>query len=1253
MLLPIFIISLICLGGVKAEDPEIDISAIKYTNDLENGETVILVGNGKDYGTIYNYHVYDDDDDQYRNDGDDDDCDVQYCLPENWYNVSFDDSSWNSSAAPFGNDDLDGVSPGTIWQSGDGTDPGVLNDNIVIRHYFNYDKKDEILSATLKVVHNNYYVAYLNGQLIRNCYYYNYHDDCYENDPEYWKTNGDNFLTYDGSSESGPNPDWLVDGENLLAILAYDHCCYQESPAQWIDVELVINVQSWKENPIVLGDDLVLGIDFFNNEESNVTDLNVTLEIEGMEFASQTIEIETNKTFEWIVEWTPDKLGEINVTAKVLNESLTRFIHVGYYAYNFSVDDDYLVGNTSELLTYNITISNEGNVDDNYTFQLFGVPVADDWDVEFVPNIINLAPGETGTVKLEITPDNGTFSGVYELTLTARSQYHGEIADMIVQSGRDNETEWKWVNSTGSRLYEADNTTWTEIDFEPNSNWTLAPAPFGDDDLGNIDYNTEWAGDNYAYFRHIFYMEDLSNYENDTLSLNMAANNYGTYYLNGEEIFDDLGWGGGHYAQYWNEEIKFNSSLLKEGKNVLASVVRETGNTQWFDEELVSVTPKSSAWGFRPEYIALKLEVLPVYAFELVAPIDDKAVSEDEAWDLDEGEEWCCGYANWTYEFDIWAYNRGNIGDSYEINVTLNDTVNFSIVDFDSIIHAEFDEEVTIGLTIVLNPSVTEFSVGEFNVSVTSMNSTDEISLWTVVKARLYVIQDTLPPGTYAQTPSLVNSSSFVVEWYVEDWYKDNEILGNDTKYFIIEYMTDNGTDGQTWGEWTVWENFSSEQESEIFTYGFDGYRYRFRSIGGDDAGLIENKEDRYDTETRVDLTAPYAVLELRMDGNVTNINYIEFEWAVSIQNGTPEVVTGYNAQYRFNGGDWTTFEEDTLAKWAGFNAMVDGIYEFRVITSDVAGNSGISEISRNITVDTNTPGTRLVELPEFTDAEQIEINLTQIEDTVRFALYYSIAREGDEPFVVEWNFYHPASADYLIADLPILVNVTNQNHYYFKIVAYDLAGNHLLNDSYEDIIVDQDPPMKIRNLEITKENLIENGTVDVILSFKSSPSQDLVGYRIYRSTNQNETGEIIDEDDSEELYLSYRDVKVSLGATYYYSVVAVDRMGFESEAEVGFIDLVVEEEPVVKDEEGEGQDITGYMGAGLLVLLAAGVLGGGYYFFGMSSPRNIVTAVSEVVEEGASNFTEVDGELLCGACGAMFELTDERSCPSCGVFDD
>jgi hypothetical protein len=993
-------------------------------------------------------------------------------------------------------------------------------------------------------------------------------------------------------------------------------------------------VQSWKEDPIVLGDDLVLGIDFFNNEESNVTSLNVTLRIEGAGFANQTIEIETNKTFEWTVEWTPDRLGEFNVTAEVLNESLTRIIHVGHYAYNFSVADDYLVGNASELLTYNITISNEGDVDDNYTFQLFGA--FNDWDVEFVPNVINLAPGETGTVRLEITPDNGTYSGVYELTLTARSQYHGEITDTIVQSGRDNETEWKWVNSTGSRLYEADNTTWTEIDFEPDSNWTLAPAPFGDDDLSGIDYNTEWTGNNYAYFRHIFYIEDLSDYENATLSLNMAANNHGTYYFNGQEMFDDLGQGGGHYAQYWNEEIKFNTSLLKEGKNVLASVVRETGNTQWFDEELVGVTPKSSAWGFQPDYLSLELEVLPIYAFEIVAPISDKGVKFNET---------CCEQ-NWTYRFAIWAYNQGNIEDSYEINVTLNDTANFSIIDFDSIVHAEFDEDVTINLTIVLNPSVTEFSVGEFNVSVTSMNSTDEISLWTVVKARLYVKVDTLPPATYAQTPSLVNSSSFKVEWFVEDWYKNNEIDGNDTKYFIIEYMSDNGTSGQTWSEWEMWGNFSVEQESEIFTYGMDGYRYRFRSMGGDDAGLIENKEDRYDTETHVDLSIPSVALEVRMEGNITNINYIEIEWILSIPNGSYEIITGYNAQYRFNEGNWTTFEEDTLAKWAGFNAMIDGVYEFRVVVSDLAGNKGVSEVSKSITVDTAAPNTKLVELPEFTDLEQIVINLTQIEDAVNFTLYYSYVREGQETSSVMWNVH----GNYSMTDVPIQIPLLNQYHYYFKIIAYDLADNHLDNDSYEDTIVDRDPPTKIRNLVINDGKTVENGTVDVSLSFMSSQSRDLTGYRIYRSTDINETGEIIKSmEHTGEVYLGYRDTKVLLGAKYYYSVMAVDRMGFESEAEVGFIDLEIEVEPVVKsdDNKSEEQDLLGYLGAGALVILAVGGIGAAYHFFALNSPKNIV------IGKESEYFTEVDGEILCGACGAMFESTDEKSCPSCGIFDD
>jgi hypothetical protein len=1191
------ILALVSIGAASADEADIDITTIKYTNDFENGEAVNIVPSGKNESTEYSFRIFDDDDD----------------FPDDWEESSFDDSDWDLGSAPFGNKANDGVEPGTIWQSEhtDGSDGD--NDYIIIRKNFTIEDTSAVLGGKIKSAYTNYYAVYLNGQQIQNCL--SYSGGCYEGEAEYW------------NKDISININFFTEGNNTLVLVGRDSLWGGGDNTTWLDCELDLKVQSWKENPIVLGDDLVLGIDFFNNEESNVTNLNVTLEIEGTEFSNQTIEIENNKTFEWRVEWTPDRLGEFNVTAKVLNESLTRFIHIGYYAYNFSVDDDYNVGNTSELLTYNITISNEGDVNDNYTFQLFGA--FNEWDVEFVPNVINLAPGETGTVKLEIIPDNGTYSGIYELTLTARSQYHGEIENMIVQSGRDNETEWKWVNSTGGRLYEESNTTWTEIDFVPNSNWTLSPAPFGDDDLSGIDYNTEWAGNNYAYFRHVFYIDDLSNYENDTLSLNMAANNYGTYYLNGEEIFNDLGWGSGHYAEYWNEEIKFNSSLLKVGKNVLASVVRETGNTQWFDEELVSVTPKSSAWGFQPDYLSLKLEVLPVYAFELVAPIEEKAISEEEA---------CCEQ-DWTYKFEIWLYNRGNIEDSYEINVTLNDTVNFAIVDYDSLIHAEFDEEVTINLIIALNPSVTEFSVGELNISVTSMNSTEEMSLWTMVKARMYIIQDTLPPGTYAESDPLINNSSFEIRWFIEDWYKNDEVMGNDTKYFIIEYKDDNGTNGETWGEWNVWQNFSSEQSSAIFTDGLDGYRYRFRSVGGDNEGLVENKEDKYDTQTIVDLSAPYANIELRVTGNVTNLDYIEFEWTANHPN-----ITGYEVQYRLNNQNWTTIEESTLARWAGFNIPIDGEYDFRVITSDEAGNKGISEISRKILVDTIAPNTNIQEIQKLTDAEEIEINIDTLEDTVNLTLYYSVVRENQEVTPIAWDKY----GEYVASDLPISVSLNNQFHYYFKIVAYDLAGNHLINESYQDIIVDRDAPQKIRNLEIKDTKEGENGTTDIVVSFMSSQSQDLSGYRIYRSIDENETGTVIGTKEAGELYLSYRDSRVDMGYKYYYSVVAVDRMNFESEPETLFIVLEAEEPATVIEEDSESSNNPLFIGMGVIGVIALG--GAGFYFLSNKAGNEIITGIGEA---SPSNFTEMDGEFLCGACGSMFEMTDDKTCPSCGTVDE
>ena len=469
--------------------------------------------------------------------------------------------------------------------------------------------------------------------------------------------------------------------------------------------------------------------------------------------------------------------------------------------------------------------------------------------------------------------------------------------------------------------------------------------------------------------------------------------------------------------------------------------------------------------------------------------------------------------------------------------------------------------------------------------------------------------------------------------------------MGNDTKYFLIEYMTDNGTNGEVWGDWILWNNFSKDIDSAIFPYGIDGYQYRLRSMGGDNEGLVEDKEDKYDSQTLVDLSAPYADVSLRLSTNITNLDYIEIEWNVEHPN-----ITGYNIEYRYDYGPiWISIEENTLAKWVGFNVPMDGIYEFRVLTYDEAGNEGISDVTDILTIDTIAPNTKLKNLPELISSYSIIIDIENLEDTVNLSLYYALSKEGEEIFPLEWTLY----GEYKTSDLPVSINTVDGNHYYFKIVAYDLVGNHVLNESYEEFIVDQQIPKNIRNLEIKDTKEIDNGTTSISITFQSSQSQDLTGYRIYRSINQNETGEIIGYLEAGDTYLSYRDPNVKLGFEYYYSVVAVDRMEFESEPEMESISLKSENiETVIENDEDNNSFI--YIGGGIVGLAA---LGAGYYVFSNKGMNGeILSSVAEVVDEadtGTSKFTEIDGELLCSACGSMFGISEEKVCPSCGVFDE
>ena len=1215
----ILLFILLLVGNVNADETDIDISSIKYTNDFVNGEPITLIGSGRDVGTEYKYNLYDDDDD---------DCDTQSCLPENWYAIDFDDENWGSGAAPFGNEEINGIEPGTVWQTESG-----LDDYIVIRHYFNYTKDDNLLSATLNVAHNNYYIAYLNGNLIRDCSWYQNHDGCYEGDPEYWN----NRLTYDGGYQSGPNPDWLINGENVLVILGID-ITWGGDTEQWLDVELLVNVQSWKDPPIVLGDELVLRIDYFNSGDTNETEINITLEIEETLYSNKTINIERNQTYEWQVYWKPESLGNFNITAKVGDKSLTKTIHVGYYAYSLNFSNKYKSSNVEESTHFEFTLKNEGDVNDNFTFYVTGIP--NDWEYSFTPQKATLSPDQSMTILLNVTTSDDAAAGDYTLWPVVLSQYYDQSVNTILQAGASAATEYRYAIWNASEFPSE-----FYVDDFDTTNWTNGAAPFGNDDLNGINPNTLWqtddSNDTHIAARHYFNYTGELNFSQ--LRLKVAHDDYFRAYLNGKLIRDCFsGWGCGGNGNYWEEIETINNSWLNNGENLLAIAARDSlgyggsggDGRQWLDMELETLDLRSSLWGFEEIYEELTLKVNETYEFEILVPIVEKHIEEEE------------------YVFAVWVINRGNVKDTYDITISLNDTEAFSIISYNEILEIPYNQDSDVEFKIGLTEQINEFAIGEITITITSRNSTATLSDDTTIFARLYVIPDILPPGTYAQSLPLVNNASFEVNWFVEDWYKNDEIMGNDTKYFIIEYITDNGTNGETWTEWNIWQNFTSEQRSAIFTGAIDGYQYRFRSIGGDNEGLIENKENKYDTQTIVDTSAPYATVSLRMEGNITNLDYIEIEWSATHPN-----ITSYRIEYRLNELNWTEIEDYTMAKWIGFNIPIDGDYEFRVITSDEAGNEGISEISEKITVDTAKPITNIIKLDKLTDAEQIEIALENQGDTVNVTLYYYFARENEEIIPIVWDKY----GDYLITDFPVSISVDNEFHYYFRITAYDRAGNQLVNESYEDVIIDRDIPQKIRNLEITDKELIKNGTTDIVLTFMSSQSQDLSSYRIYRSTIENETRTEIGNIITNDLYITYTDLDVELGNTYYYSVMAVDRMNFESEPESGFIVLEIAEEATTEvEKEEESIDIT-LIGAGIVGLVS--LAGAGYYFTAANRLAGVMetnTGMAEVVETQEvidnntdSKFTEIDGEYLCSACGSMFEMNEERACPSCGTIDD
>ena len=565
-------ITVIALSSQEAEgeaDPFID-QVLYSRSTLEEN---IIVQSGRDNATYYRYLIIDDYADS----------------PENWSQPGFNDSDWGIGAAPFGDRPYNGEDPNTDWDTSGGSP---YNDDIIlIRHKFQVS--GIVTAAQIDVAFANYCTPYLNGNLIYSERGGNAHG------MEYWNDDGTETI----------DSEFFSKGENVLAVYGRDYVYGSGNQnRQWLDLQITAQIFQSTNESVILGDTVLVAISGGNEGDTSVDDfrINVTANNTILKtFFYGTVPAYTYAT-SWL-QWTPEIKGLNQLIVDVscncsdsnsLNNTKILELNTMTYSLETTTEDELIVVNGTRTVDIPIEVKNTGDMEDNVSLSPSD-SMFSNWNIEFTPNNFVLGPSQIQNVMVSVVIPEIYDDGFYNLSFDVESEHNYVITRNLVERGSTSDVDWKWINSTGEEeLYN--NTNWTTLNFNDTS-WNEGKTPFGDEDLNGIDYKTYWEGDNYAYFRHIVDISDISLYEGGLMSINVATNNYGDHYINGVYVFGDIDGGDGHGAEYWNEEYQVYINYLNQGTNVIASMVYNPQNAQWFDQEIEMTFPQSNLWNYKTE----------------------------------------------------------------------------------------------------------------------------------------------------------------------------------------------------------------------------------------------------------------------------------------------------------------------------------------------------------------------------------------------------------------------------------------------------------------------------------------------------------------------------------------------------------------------------------------------------------------------------------------------------------------------------
>ncbi len=1168
-------------------DPYID--DVLYSKDSTESKT--LVQSGRDNATFYKYLILDD----YSE------------APENWSQSDFNDTAWNLGAAPFGDRSSGGVDPNTDWDTS-GSSP-YNEDVILIRHKFQVS--GIVTSAEIDVAVANFCTPYLNGNMI--------YDDRGGDSraQEYWNDDAAGTIT----------PSSFNQGENVLAVYARDYVGgWGSSNRQWIDLQITAQVFESTNESVIFGDTVLVGITGGNKGDTVVNEFNLNITSNGTLIDNifyDTIPAE-GYGFSWL-EWTPAEIGlnqlQVKVTCNCSDSNLTNNEYIlnltaVVYSLETTLDDNILIINQSRLVTKIIQIENTGDLIDNITLSIDD-DIFNNWNVQFTPNNFLINPNEIQTVIVTAVVPDSYEDGYYNLSIKTESQYNYVKTQALLQRGTYENVDWRWINSTGDEELYGD-TNWTKLNFN-DSAWKDGSTPFGDDDLGGIDYNTFWDGNNYGYFRHIVDIPDMGLYEGGFMTINVATNNYGDHYINGIYVFGDIDGGGGHGAEYWNEEFQVYINYLNEGPNVIASIVSNPTNTQWFDQEIMMTFPQANLWKYKTQTtnIPLYLDATAPTSRVLEEGFYRNSSTFEVKWRSISDFEDLEGYYIYYLE-----KNGSNLGEWTLHGFYEKESLNFTGEG---------------GLTYRFK-SIAVDSNG--NIEYKGTYDTEMRIDLELPKSTLWIVEGDL---------QYTNFEGVTLQW------KANDTV--DIQAYLIEYKI---VGNDTWNDFGA---FTSPGEYWFSPEGDAQYEIRSRTI--DYAGNKELKVisdvtitfDRMRPElvlNSVDKLTGSSELIISIKSTNENLSNINLEYA-RLSEGTEDVLTWIPIESEWNGDEIVV------------SPLIDGYtYYFRANPVDLAGNEYTRD-SYQYTLFIDSNYTEKIELPVLPLKPIMIGKIRNIEITAD--------EDGD-------GIFEKTLEEYTGIDLSAMkANQYWVDYDKGEIIlgdgqdGYQPPKNSTINLIYKafdlETTIDETPPEAVQNIEYAIEernNVIitwdrPTDATSFIIESKDNFSMPWVALETVYSNNTNT--------------LNYKLVNLTSGF-HYYRIVSVDRMGYSNpNMKDEHIRVIIEAEvKEVFEAETKSNDNLYAYGVAAVVLGSIAIYGASYLIRGNKEeiipdgPVLIPVDNTGDVKDGLNvpeeekTFSVVSGSqfsrqlmFVCDkGCMKEFEVDEEDKevmCPYCGTLGD